>query len=245
MSDGNEVRIRARKLVSGKVEFALQVGEGRQWLPPQRLFPYSTATVGRWLYASWYTIGDQTTSLATSGAAPTNPASPEFGRWTLDRTDTGDPIISGLATTHEYIWPSAYPDIPPLLMIGCGNGVWANVIGWRNIRPWGALGVIVRHQLDSAPWEHDKWIRSDDGMLGASSHWLSWLPIVPAAITHNASTLTVVLYDRDGWDLAQRTGRETGFENGVAVANQYALLARAEFSLQGLARALEHLDCEG
>lgn len=245
MSDGAEVRIRARKLASGKVEFALQIGESRQWLPSQRLFPYITTTVGQWLYASWYTVGDQTTSLTTSGAGPTNPASPENARWTLDQTDTGDPIISRLATTYEYIWPSAYPDSPPLLMIGCGSGVWANVIAWRNIWPWGALEVIVRHQLDPAPWEHDEWTRSDEGMLAASSLWFSRLPIAPAAITHNASTLTVVLYDRDGWDLAQRTARETGFDNGVALANQYALLARAEFSLQGLTRALEHLDCEG
>ena len=38
MSDGNDVRIRARKLANGKVEFALQVGAARQWLPPTRNF---------------------------------------------------------------------------------------------------------------------------------------------------------------------------------------------------------------
>ena len=77
MSDGNDVRIRARKLANGKVEFALQVGADRQWLPPTRNFPYRTATVGRWLYASWYTVGDRTTpfrtdSTSTTAGAPTD-----------------------------------------------------------------------------------------------------------------------------------------------------------------------------
>jgi S1-C subfamily serine protease len=76
MSDGADVRIRARKLDNGKVEFALQVGANRQWLPSSRFFPYNTASVGRWLFASWYTVGDATTLLDTStppstGAPPT------------------------------------------------------------------------------------------------------------------------------------------------------------------------------
>ena len=74
----SSVRIAARKLADGKVEFALQVGADRQWLPPTRNFPYGTATVGRWLYASWYTVGDPTTPLsagspaATTGVGPTD-----------------------------------------------------------------------------------------------------------------------------------------------------------------------------
>ena len=73
MSDGNDVRIRARRLTDGKVAFALQVGADRQWLPPKRNFPYSTATIGRWLYASWYTVGDATTPLDTNSPPATAP----------------------------------------------------------------------------------------------------------------------------------------------------------------------------
>ena len=82
MSDGNDVRIRARKLANDKVEFALQVGSDRQWLPPTRFFPYHTATVERWLYASWYTVGDATTSL-DAGAATTTP--PDRSSCTFER----------------------------------------------------------------------------------------------------------------------------------------------------------------
>ena len=76
MSDGIDARIRARRLENGKVEFGLQIGENRQWLPRSRLFPYATASVGTWLYASWYSVGDATTPLDTStrpsiGTTPT------------------------------------------------------------------------------------------------------------------------------------------------------------------------------
>ena len=148
MSDGNDVRVTARKLASGKVEFALQVGEDRQWLPQARLFPYSTATVRRWLYSSWYTVGDRTAPLADSGTAPTASTTPERGQWTLDRTEAGAPIISTLATAHEYIWPSVVPDVPPLLAIACGSrGAWHNLTSWRSIWP---LRRLSRHREASA-----------------------------------------------------------------------------------------------
>ena len=55
------VRIQARRVESGKVEFGLQLDGQRQWLPRARLFPYPTANVGRWLFASPYTMSDGTT----------------------------------------------------------------------------------------------------------------------------------------------------------------------------------------
>lgn len=76
MSDGNDVRIRARRLANGKVEFALQVGSDRQWLPAARNFPYRTASVGRWLYSSTYTVGDPTTPLDAGSSAPRTPSDP-------------------------------------------------------------------------------------------------------------------------------------------------------------------------
>ena len=55
------VRIQARKVESGKVEFGLQLDGDGEWLPRARLFPYRTANVGQWLFASPYTMSDGTT----------------------------------------------------------------------------------------------------------------------------------------------------------------------------------------
>jgi len=81
MSDGNDVRIRARKLANGKVEFGLQVGADRQWRPAARNFPYRTASAGRWLYSSTYTVGDPTVPLdagPSPRAGPRDPSSCTF-----------------------------------------------------------------------------------------------------------------------------------------------------------------------
>ena len=58
LSDGTTVRIQARLLESGKVEFGLQFDGDRTWLPRARLFPYQTAEVGSWLFASPYAVSD-------------------------------------------------------------------------------------------------------------------------------------------------------------------------------------------
>ncbi|MYC46381.1 MAG: hypothetical protein F4X49_12715 [Acidimicrobiia bacterium] len=54
------LRIQARLLESGKVEFGLRLDGERTWLPRARLFPYPTAEVGRWLFSSPYTLSDAT-----------------------------------------------------------------------------------------------------------------------------------------------------------------------------------------
>lgn len=54
------VRIQARKVESGKVEFGLELDGDSEWLPRVRLFPYATANVGQWLFASPYTMRDGT-----------------------------------------------------------------------------------------------------------------------------------------------------------------------------------------
>ena len=58
LSDATVVRIQARRLESGKVEFGLQFDGERVWLPRARLFPYPTAVVGRWLFSSPYSVAD-------------------------------------------------------------------------------------------------------------------------------------------------------------------------------------------
>ncbi len=60
-SGGGEVRIAARRLADGRVEFGLQQqNTDASWadrqLPSRRFFP-ATATVGRWLVSSPLTLG--------------------------------------------------------------------------------------------------------------------------------------------------------------------------------------------
>ena len=65
--DAGVVRVAARQLASGKVEFALQRHDGDAWgerlLPARRLFP-ADATVGRWLVSSPVSSGSATLRVA-------------------------------------------------------------------------------------------------------------------------------------------------------------------------------------
>lgn len=71
------VRIKARKVETGKVEFGLELDGDREWLPRARFFPYRTATVGRWLFASPYTMSDGT--AVRIQARPLSDGRLEFG----------------------------------------------------------------------------------------------------------------------------------------------------------------------
>lgn len=51
VGSADDVRIIARKLADGRIEFALSFG-GSIWYPDARYFPYRTARVGRWLRSS-------------------------------------------------------------------------------------------------------------------------------------------------------------------------------------------------
>ena len=65
--EAGQVRIVARKLESGRIEFALQQHTGAEWgerlLPSSRFFP-SDATVGRWLSSTPLTIATSSTQAA-------------------------------------------------------------------------------------------------------------------------------------------------------------------------------------
>ena len=69
-----EVRIEARKLPDGRVEFRLDI-DGDKWLPRARLFPYDTAPTGRWLRSSPYVLDaapvPSTNAAVRSAPAPT------------------------------------------------------------------------------------------------------------------------------------------------------------------------------
>ena len=72
-ADAVEVRITARKLANGKVEFALQQRQsddtwGDRQLPRVRLFP-TTAAVDRWLFSSSLTVGDAEVRITASKLA--------------------------------------------------------------------------------------------------------------------------------------------------------------------------------
>ena len=54
----SSVRIVARKLASGDVEFGLDLAGGRRWLPRARRFPYDSVATNRWLASSPYTMSD-------------------------------------------------------------------------------------------------------------------------------------------------------------------------------------------
>ena len=52
----SSLRIQARLLGSGDVEFGLELNGQEEWLPRLRFFPYATAQEGRWLYSSHYEL---------------------------------------------------------------------------------------------------------------------------------------------------------------------------------------------
>ena len=74
----DDVRIIARKLADGRIEFALSFF-GSTWYPDARYFPYRTARVGRWLRSSVYgelvASAPDTTPASRSRTAPEPAAS--------------------------------------------------------------------------------------------------------------------------------------------------------------------------
>ncbi len=68
-----EVRIEARKLPDGRVEFRLDI-DGVKWLPQARLFPYETTPTGKWLRSSPYVL--DTSAVPAPGAAVGPPPLP-------------------------------------------------------------------------------------------------------------------------------------------------------------------------
>ncbi len=118
MSDGTTVRIQARLLANGKLEFGLQLNDNQAWLPRARLFPYATTQVGRWLLSSAYTTGDPATATTPatngSGKPPSTPrnlkvaavvcdlgANPHSIRLSWDPpSSTGSSTITGYAVSR-------------------------------------------------------------------------------------------------------------------------------------------------
>ena len=157
MSDGVDVRIRARKLDNGKVEFALQVGANRQWLPSSRLFPYNTATVSQWLFASWYTVGDATTPLDTSA-----------------HPSTGTPATTGSDCTFENTMSQVIPSVFQVVTeLGTGTAFYvgnnefltaAHVVqGVTTIRLQNHERTLRQVRVEALDWPSDVAILRADG----------------------------------------------------------------------------------
>ena len=79
-----EVRIEARKLVDGRVEFRLDI-DGVKWLPRARLFPHETTPTGKWLRSSPYLLDKS--AVPSTDAAVRPPPVP-----TALLTPTGVPV---------------------------------------------------------------------------------------------------------------------------------------------------------
>ena len=96
-----EIRIEARKLADGRVEFQLDI-DGTKWQPPRRFFPYDTAEVDQWLRSSPYAIESMSTE-PTSPAA-TSPATTNTTAVAWQPIGTGESCLTsarGCYVGHE------------------------------------------------------------------------------------------------------------------------------------------------
>lgn len=90
-NSGVEVRIEARRLDDGRVEFALRERGGERILPRARYFPAETEA-GRWLNASWITVGEGRDFTAAPTPTPTA---------TQERTTPFEGVGRNYATTRD------------------------------------------------------------------------------------------------------------------------------------------------
>jgi len=105
-ADGVEVRIAARWVADGRVEFGLQqVETGRGWgerlLPRQRFFPVS-ASIGRWLVSTPLTLaGESSTTVPTAVDSTASGTTPP--KETISPSTNGDgepPTTTGTSQPH-------------------------------------------------------------------------------------------------------------------------------------------------
>ena len=64
-----ELRVEARKLPDGRVEFRLDI-DGDKWLPRARFFPHETAPTGKWLRSSPYVLDAAAVPAADGAVSP-------------------------------------------------------------------------------------------------------------------------------------------------------------------------------
>ncbi|MCY3661248.1 MAG: fibronectin type III domain-containing protein [bacterium] len=104
LSHGRTIRIQARLVASGKVEFGLEFPDRSVWLPRSRLFPYATASEGRWLYSSLFetpTVGAPRLLRVDSVICDRSEGIHSV-RLAWDPADAGGSAILGYAVTREH-----------------------------------------------------------------------------------------------------------------------------------------------
>ncbi len=194
--DEAQVRIVARRVASGRVEFGLQQwapdgGWGERLLPRQRFFPVGTR-VGRWLVSTPLTL-----SAGTSATSTDLPP----GVDTTTTTTTIPATTTTTTTTTTTPQPSVDPaeELASLVLAG------ANRLRGRAAPLALDAGLSVaararaRAQVDSGDWDHG----FDYGPLLASE-WGVWRAGMSSSIATNfdrssvARSLSESLLDEDG-----------------------------------------------
>ena len=112
-NSGVEVRIEARRLDDGRVEFALRERGGERILPRARYFPAETEA-GRWLNASWITVGEGRDFSAAPTATPM-PAR-TLGEWERFEGENVDGSLVGYSLTQDN------DALLPRLVMRCDGG---------------------------------------------------------------------------------------------------------------------------
>ena len=151
-----EVRITARQLDDGRVEFALQQRVDGEWgerqLPRSRFFP-ADATVGRWLNSSSLTIQ----ATPAERVAVTLPQAGTTGHWYS--TDRGGPLGGGRDISMG-LWEHAPTNSGWSLSLQCNSGVASVHLYRPGSNDWSQAGSQqFRYRLDgestvSAHWSH-------------------------------------------------------------------------------------------
>ena len=226
-----EVRITARLLENGKVEFGLQQREGGTWgeiiLPRVNKFPYATATVDRWLYSSRVAV------TATATEPEPGPA-PATRAWQRSRWDdfTREYTLVGWGT-----WggsgPAGYESaISPHLDVGCirprGEPAWAGVA---------SLGAGARHPspafADFGTVRLSYRVGDRYGLYSDDATLVRYITIRPDILPGNGEVF-------QAWLAASYTRSRTLH---LDVDADGALYFRATFDLTGLPAVLADLPC--
>ncbi len=208
-----DVRITARLLENGKVEFGLQQREGTGWgeiiLPRVNKFPYATATVDRWLYSSPVPVA----VAAPRASAHVGPPRPRGWLRIADGSIPHVQIVDWtLAGTGEYAADGRVGyDFPasPQLLLRCltysdGNQALAARFTAESGHPYPGSAAGTHTLSARVAGGETNWIRALGGasIFPSYAPWsdlafLDWLAMNYVRNAHNP-ILTLAAHDADG-----------------------------------------------
>ena len=180
-----EVRITARLLESGKVEFGLQERtDGGEWgeilLPTKNKFPYATADVDRWLRSSpveltpveFEAVDELEPEVEEPEVEEPEVEEPEsdagFGQW-HDISSSG-----ARGTTHAYTTPDA--DLTGGLMLGCsasGSRIAFVATDEYLLNDRGTDRITVYYRFEGGQAQSARWWSNEN--LSVGDPFQSWL----------------------------------------------------------------------